>query len=509
MAKIIAYDLGTGGTKASLFDENGNSLAHSFEQYDTYYNGALIHEQKPADWWNGIIASTRKLIELSGVDPRDIEGVSISGHSLGIIPVDENGALLREKTPIWSDARARKQAKSFFERYEYDNWYLATGNGFPAELYSIFKIMWLKDNESEVYNKTHKFLGTKDYINYCLTGAMVTDHSYASGSGVYSLTGCDYDDVMIAASEVDREKLCDIVSSTQIVGTVTKEAALATGLSEGTKVLCGGVDNSCMALGATCYKEGRVYTSLGSSAWIAVSTAQPIVDLKTKPFVFAHVVPGQYASAVSIFSAGNSLRWVRDNICKDVVKEAAAKGVDPYELMGELAQESPIGAHKLMFNPSLAGGSSFELSPDIKGGYCGLILGHTIHDLIRSAMEGIAMNLGLVLGLLQDLCTVSQDMIFVGGGSKSKFWRQIFADVYRCNIVKTNIDQDAASLGAAAIALVGLGIWEDFSSIDKAHTVQDVCSPIAQNVAEYARYKDAFQKVSVHCAQIGELLSEL
>jgi len=507
MTKVIAYDLGTSGIKASLYDADGKALAQTFEPYDTFYEGALIHEQRPQDWWNGVVSSTKRLLEKSGARPREVEGISISGHSLGVVPVDGEGNLLRDKTPIWSDARARAQAADFFFKYPYDDWYMKTGNGFPAELYSVFKMMWYRDNEPRVHQKTCKYLGTKDYINFLLTGEMCTDHSYASGSGVYSLLDGAYDKAMMQASGIPEDKFADIAPSAHVVGRVTSGAAKATGLAEGTKVFCGGVDNSCMALGATCYKEGRVYTSLGSSAWIAVSSAKPIVDLKTKPFVFAHVVPGQFASAVSIFSAGNSLRWVRDNICVHIAEKAEREGRDAYALMDELAMKSPIGANKLFFNPSLAGGSSFELTPNIKGGYFGLILGHTVSDLIRAAMEGIAMNLGLVLKLLQELCPVSKDMIFVGGGSKSAFWRQMFADVYNCNIVKTNIDQDAASLGAAALALAGLGVWEGYGRIDNAHALQDVSRPIPENVREYERYGRLFKAIAEHCAQIGDMLA--
>ncbi|MCL4386124.1 MAG: FGGY-family carbohydrate kinase [Cyanobacteria bacterium] len=507
MVKIISYDLGTSGVKASIFDENGNSIANSFEQYDTYYNGALIHEQKPKDWWNGIIISTKNLLLKSKISPNEIEGVSISGHSLGVVPVDKNGELLCERVPIWSDARARKQAEQFFLIYPYDKWYLMTGNGFPAELYSIFKIIWFKENEPELYKKTYKFLGTKDYINYLLTGNMLTDNSYASGSGVYNLIAGKYDSDLIVASSIDKEKLLEIVPSTYVVGKITKEAANITGLIQGKKVFCGGVDNSCMALGAKCFQEGRIYTSLGSSAWIAVSSSKPILDVKTRPFVFANVVPGQFASAVSIFAAGSSFKWVRDNICKDIVKEAQIKNANPYALMEELAKQSPIGSNGLFFNPSLAGGSSFELTPNIKGGFLGLILAHTTGDMIRAALEGIAMNLGLVLKLLRKLCPISNDMIFVGGGSKSIFWRQMFADIFKCNIIKTNIDQDAASLGAAGIAAVGLGIWKDFSFIDNAHSVQDIRRPISQNVEQYEKYMILFEKISHHCAEIGDLLA--
>ncbi len=509
MERIISYDLGTGGIKASLFDEEGCSIASSFHQYETFYKDGLIHEQRPDDWWDAVVASTHNLLEKSGIRPNEIAGISISGHSLGVVPLDKQGRLLRERTPIWSDGRAYDQAAKFFNIYDYDKWYLRTGNGFPAHLYSVFKILWYKDNEPELFEKTYKFLGTKDYINYRLTGVMATDHSYASGSGVYSLLDAKYDDELLTASGVSQDLLADILPSIAIIGRVSKEGAYATGLAEGTKVVCGGVDNSCMALGAACYSPGRVYTSLGTSAWIAVSDSKPIVDVGIRPFVFAHVVEGQFASAVSIFSAGNSLRWIRDNICPDLVAQAEQEGRDPYQLMDRLAEQSPIGANKLIFNPNLAGGSSFEASQNIKGGYAGLVLGHNRSDLIRSAMEGIAMNLGVVFRLLKKLCPVSDKMLMVGGGSKSKFWRQIFADVYQCDIVKTNVDQDAASLGAAALAAVGLGIWEGFDNLDRVHQVQDISKPLGQNVKEYEKYIAAFEYVAQKYADIGDMLASI
>jgi len=187
--KIIAYDLGTGGIKASLFEVSGKSLANTFSSYDTVYTGSAFHEQDPDDWWNGILKTTTELMGKTGADPAEVVGISISGHSLGVVPVDKDGNLLTHKTPIWSDKRAYKQTLAFFEHIPYETYYMTTGIGFPAECYSVFKMMWYRDNEPEMYSKVYKFLGSKDYCNLRLTGRMCTDNSYASGSGVYSLLG--------------------------------------------------------------------------------------------------------------------------------------------------------------------------------------------------------------------------------------------------------------------------------------------------------------------------------
>lgn len=508
--KIIAYDLGTGGIKASLFDVNGESYAHTFEQYITCYSGNDIHEQNPNDWWNGIIHSTQELISKSFVNPEEIVGISISGHSLGVVPVDKDGDPLRTLTPIWSDTRASRQTEQFFKTISYDDWYLCTGNGFPAECYSIFKIMWYHDNEPEMFKKIYKVLGSKDYCNLRLTGKYYTDYSYASGSGVYSLNNHNYVPEYIHASGINPDLLPDIIPSHGIVGNLTEDASRQLGLPTSVKVICGGVDNSCMALGAMGTKDGRVYTSLGSSSWIAVIGNQPILDLEYKPFVFEHCIEGLYTSATSIFSAGNSFRWVRDNICHELLeKEASGQITDAYTEMNSMLEISPIGSNKLIFNPSMAGGAMIEESKNIVAGFVGLTLGHSRNDLVRAAMEGITFNLKYAMDILSRYHPGLTKMLLVGGGSKSKVWRQMFADIFDLEIIKTNIDQDAASLGAAALVAYGLGYWNDYNILDKIHKEQSTEIPIPENTTKYNKLYPIHRDVAHYMALTGNKLHDI
>ena len=506
---IIAYDLGTGGNKASLYDIEGNCLADSFVAYPTEYPHAGWHEQKPADWWNAVVESTRALLAQTDVDPADIHGCGISGHSLGVVPLDAKGNLLRDATPIWSDSRPDTQPAQFFEHVDEAEWYRTTGNGFPPPLYSVFKIMWYRDNQPDMFAKIDRVIGTKDYVNYKLTGRIATDPSYASGCGVYDLLDWNYSDKLIAASGLPREIFPEIVPSTEVLGTLTAEAADALGLPRSVQVVAGGVDNSCMALGARNIAEGRVYNSLGSSSWIAVSSKKPLLDLGPRPYVFTHVIPGMFTSAVSIFSAGTSFRWVRDRLCQNLVEQSERDGTDVYDLMTALAQESPVGSRRLLFNPSMAGGTAIDESPNIRGAYVGLDLGHTQADLIRAAMEGICLGLRLTLDELRKMTTLSDEMVVVGGGSRSRSWLQIYADAYDMNIVKTNIDQQAAALGAAAIAAVGTGLWDDFSRIDEIHHVGHVAKPIRQNTKHYEKLLPIYAHAAKCQAKLGDALAEL
>jgi len=506
---VIAYDLGTGGNKASLHDAEGHCLSTCFVPYSTQYPKSGWHEQRPMDWWRSVVQSTQELLKDCDVGRDEIISCGISGHSLGAVPLGREGRLLCDSTPIWSDSRAGLQAERFFEQIDEAQWYMTTGNGFPAALYTAFKIMWYRDNEPEMFEDIHKVIGTKDYINYKLTGRILTDYSYASGSGVYDLLKWGYSDALIEATGLPRNIFPDIAPSSEVVGCLTAEAAEQLGLSQQVRVVCGGVDNSCMALGARAFKEGRVYNSLGSSSWIAVSSAKPLLNEKTRPYVFTHVVPGMYTSAVAIFSAGSSFRWLRETLCGNLANESGDGERNIYEAMTKMAELSPVGANHLLFNPSLAGGSSLDASPNIRGAFIGLDLGHKQCDVIRAVMEGIAMGLRVALDELRKLTQLSNEMIVVGGGSQSALWRQIYADVYNMRIIKTSIDRQAASLGAAALAAVGSGLWRDFEKIDQIHELQHTAEPVHANNSKYEEMLGVFVQAAKYHAELGDMLANL
>ena len=496
MAYILAYDFGTGGIKASLYDEAGVCLADGFDAYPTLYPSPGFHEQRPEAWWRATVASTRSLLAArpAGTAER-IEAIGISGHSLGVVPLDAQGRLLRETVPIWSDSRPDAQPADFFKRVSETEWYLMTGSGFPPPLYSVFKLMWFRDHEPEMFSRVHKILGTKDYINYRLTGALATDYSYASGSGVYDLKSRRYAPRLIEAAGLPPGILAEIVPSTQVLGTLTAAAAQELGLPRSVKVVAGGVDNACMSLGAGAFREGRAYNSLGSSSWIAVSSSAPLLDAVKRPYVFDHVVPGQYVSALAIFSAGTAFSWVRDHLCRDLIERAAREGKSAYALMDAEAATSPVGANGVLFNPTLAGGNSLDATPAVRGAFMNLDLRHTRADLLRAAMEGVALGLRNVLDELRKLTPVAEPLTLVGGGANSPFWRQIYTDVYHMPVVRTRAGQQAAALGAAAVAGVGAGLWKDFGVIDEISAVTDRNEPEEKNAAEYERLLARYRRL--------------
>lgn len=493
--KIVAFDLGTGGNKASLFDGDGALLASAFVPYSTDCPASGFHEQRPCDWYAATVESARRLLAETGVSGRDVRALAISGQSLSTVPLDREGRLLRESVPIWSDSRATEQAARFFESVDPLDWYRTTGNGFPPGLYTVFKLLWFRENEPEMFRKIDRVLGSKDYVNFRLTGRAMTDRSYASGCGVYNLLSGEYDDALLAATGLDRGILPEIFPSTEVVGTLTGAAAAELGLTTETAVVCGGVDNACMPLGAGCHRAGRAYASLGSSSWIAVTDDRPTLDDRSKPYVFAHVVPGLFTSAIGMFASGTAFRWVRDRLCPDLIERAAAERRDVYDLMTELAAFSPPGANGLLMNPSLSGGSSIDPSPAIRGAFLGLDLAQSRSDLIRAAMEGIAFGTRTLLETIRSLARVDGRLTIVGGGGNSPFWCGMYADILKTPLEKTPIGQNAASLGAAAVAAVGVGLWDSFDRLDDLLTGGEIFAPDSDAARfyddVYARYQNA------------------
>lgn len=497
---VLALDLGTGGCKAALYDGEGACLAETFDLYGTFHPADGFAEQRPADWWAAVVTTTRRLIAGSGVAPAAVTAVSLSGQSLGLVPVDADGTLLAERCPIWSDARAGHQAAEVFARVGEPEWYGRTGNGFPPALYTAFKIMWLREHDPALLARTATILGSKDWINLRLTGRVATDHSYASGSGVYDLDAGDYDDELLTAAGIPRPLLPPIVAATEVIGGILPGPAGELGLREGTPVMAGGVDNACMAVGSGTLSEGQLYGSLGSSSWLTVTSTRPVLDPVVRPFVFASVAPGRFHSAVSTFGSGTSLTWVRDVLFG---------GSEDYAGLLELAAGSPPGAHGLLFLPTLSGGTMLEGGPEVRGSYVGLDLAHSRADLVRATLEGVALALRRALDALRALTPVGEEVLVVGGGSRGALWRQIHADVLGMPVVRTSVDQQAATLGAAAVAAVGTGRWPGFERVRDVHVplARHPPDPAAQRL--YDRLVGAYALAAAGQAQVWPELAAL
>jgi xylulokinase len=487
---ILAHDLGTTGNKATVFDGEGNMLASAFSGYETRHLQANWAEQDAADWWRAVGDTTRQLLARSRIAPRDVAVVSFSGQMMGCLPVDANGRPLRHCI-IWADQRAVDQATRLAATVGEERVYRITGHR-VSPTYSGSKILWVRDHEPDVFAQAHKFLHVKDYVAHRMTGAFVTDRSDASGMSLYNLEGGAWSEEILDAIDLDPRLLPEVRDSTDVIGEITPEAAEELGLVAGTPVVIGSGDGASAAVGAGSVVEGPAYNYIGSSSWISFASPRPIYDPGRRIFNWAHMVPGMFLPCGTMQAAGGSYQWLRRQVCWLESREAEEANGDVYELMNQRAAESVPGAHGLLFLPYLQGERSPHWNPKARGGFVGLQVTHTRADLIRAVLEGISMNLRTILQSFLDAGARIDEVTLIGGGAKGQIWRQILADVFGRPVLRPRLLDEATSLGAAVAGGVGVGLFRDFSVVNRLIEIVDRHTPDPQAQAEYDRLYPVF-----------------
>lgn len=489
---ILAHDLGTTGNKAALFDQEGRLVANALGSYAVIHPEPTWAEQNPADHWRAVINTTRQLLASAKVTPDEIAAISFSGQMMGCLPVDKQGKPLRNCI-IWADQRGVKQAAELAERLGEERVYRITGHRI-SPTYSASKLMWVRDNEPEVFANLHKALHVKDYIAFRMTGKFVTDRSDASGMNLYNLEGGTWSDEILDGIRLDPAYLPELHNSTDVIGEVTRDAAEELGLVQGIPVVIGGGDGASAAVGAGSVAEGPAYNYIGSSSWIAFAAPHPIYDPGRRIFNWAHMVPGMYSPCGTMQAAGGSYQWLRQQVCWSEAQQAGQNGEDVYDVMNRRAAESVPGAHGLLFLPYLQGERSPHWNPRARGGFVGLQITHTRADLIRATLEGISLNLKTILHSFLDANARIEEVTLIGGGAKGALWRQILADVFGRPTLRPRLLEEATSLGAAIAGGVGVGLYKDFSITRQCIEIMDRHTPNPEAVALYDRLYPTFLK---------------
>lgn len=486
---LIAHDLGTSGDKATLFTTDGELVRSITYVYPTHFFRSTWAEQDPEDWWSAVCENNKAL--LKDVDKKQVAGMAFSGQMMGCVPVDREGNALRPAI-IWADQRSQEQEKALREQMDERTFYLITGHKISAS-YSIEKLMWIRDNEPEIYQRTYKMLQPKDYVIRRLTGAFVTDYTDASGTNCLDLNRLEWSGKILALTGIGQEKLPEVYPSTHVAGELTWSVAEECGLAPGTPIVIGGGDGVCAAVGAGSVREGDAFNYLGSSSWVALTSRTPIYDEELRTYNWAHMVPGMYSPNGTMQAAGNSYQFIKKILCRDLETEAEQRGVSPYELMNQEIAQSPIGANGLLYLPYILGERSPRWNPNARGAFVGLKMEHVRGDLLRAAVEGILMNLCIILDVFRKNMSITE-LNVIGGLAKGDPIRHALADIYGVKARRLNWLDEATSMGAAVCAGVGTGVLPDFTAIDRFIKVDDVIEPDLANHARYEELKGYFEE---------------
>lgn len=504
---ILAHDLGTTGNKATLYDREGRLVASAFSGYATRFDQTNWAEQNPEDWWQAVCLSTRTLLaQAPGVRPDEVACITFSGQMMGCVPLDRNARPLRYAI-IWADQRSVEQQEWVGRRIDPAEVYRITGHRLSAS-YSLSKILWLRDHQPDTYKATYKFVHAKDSIVARMTGKFVTEPSDASGMNLYDLQQGDWSSRIIDAAELNPNQLPQLRQSIEVVGELLSSVADEVGLPAGTPVVIGGGDGTCAAIGAGVWREGAAYNYVGSSSWIALSTAKPILDPEQKTFTFAHMVPGMFMPTGTMQAAGASYQWTRDQLCPVEVQAAQALGLSPYEIMNLGAEKSPAGANGLIYLPYLMGERSPRWNPRARGAFIGLTIRHTRADMVRAVLEGITLNLRAILEVFVAQGARIEAMRVIGGGARGRFWNRLMADVFGIPVQRLAILEEATSMGAAVAGGIAVGLYKDFSISEQMNQIAEVIEPDSEATAAYNRLVPIFEACYQQLLPVYDMIAE-
>jgi xylulokinase len=480
----LGIDVSTTATKALLIDKSGQVVAVASTEYPFETPRPLWSEQHPDLWWDGAQKSIRAVIQKSGVAAENIRAVGLTGQMHGLVLLDEAGQVLRPAI-LWNDQRTQAQCDQIHERLGRERFIAISGNvaltGFTAP-----KILWVAQNEPEVYAKVRHILLPKDFVRYHLTGDYGMDKADGSGTVLFDLKERNWSPEILAALQIKPEWLPPTFEGNAFTGVISKSAAEATGLLAGTPVAAGGGDQAAQAVGVGAVEPGIIGLTVGTSGVVFATTPSALIEPQGRLHAFCHAVPGAWHFMGVMLSAAGSLQWYRDTL-------AAGLGFD--ELLQE-AVDIPAGSEGLQFLPYLSGERTPYPDPQARGAFIGLTIRHNRAHLTRSVLEGVSFGLKDIFTLIRNSGLKQiQQVRASGGGTKSPLWRQILASVLDSELVTVNTTEGAA-FGAALLAGVGAGAWADVRTACR-QTIQITgqTTPLQSDVDVYRKSYSVYQEL--------------
>jgi len=476
----LGIDIGTSGTKAIMVNDRGDLLGEAVAAYEVTTPRPGWTEQAPETWWAAVQSACRELVDRCGAP----KAVGLTGQMHGAVFLDANHEAIRPAL-LWNDQRTADQALAVSQQVGAERLQAIAGNpaltGFQAP-----KILWLRDNEPGHWQRLASVLLPKDFIRLRLTGVLASDASDAAGTLLLDLNRRDWSDEILEALAIPRDWLPTVYEGPQVTGTISSDAAEATGLIAGTPVVAGGGDNAAAAVANGVLARGDSMVSVGTSGVVFAPTETPRPDPKGAIHAFCHAVPGLYHLMGVMLSAGGSLQW-----CARTLTEPDAE--PNYErLMAEAAQVPP-GSDGAFFLPYVAGERTPHMDPDARGTWVGLSLAHDRGHLVRSVLEGVSYGLRDAFDRIEALDQMLNRPRLIGGGMRDAVWREILVAVLGRECAFGGAGAEPAT-GAAILSAVGSGAYPDVTgAVDAmAPSAGETVSPDGDLVAVYEPRRRAY-----------------
>ncbi|MFK4566334.1 FGGY-family carbohydrate kinase [Enterococcus sp. UD-01] len=499
---LLGIDIGTSSCKLTAFLTDGTVLVSVTEKYPVYYPEAGWVEQDPNEWWQAVCAATKKILGHQAMADKAIRGIGIDGQGWSMIPIDKDGNVVYNN-PIWMDTRAAALCEKVKSEIGEEKIFEVSGNSFEPT-YSLPKLLWLKENEPEVYAKIDQVLQANSYIVYKLTGAKTQDISQGYGMHCFDMRKGEWSEEMCQLFGISPDLLPPIYNSDEVVGKVSAKASAETWLGEGIPVVAGGLDAACGALGVGVIAHGETQEQGGQAEGMSICLKEYVADPSL--IMGYHVVPGHWLLQGGTVGGGGVIDWVKNNFCFEEKTNAQYHGTNAYYEMDQLSASISAGSDGVIFLPYMKGERSPIWNPYAKGVYYGFEFTKTRAHMIRASQEGVAYSLQHNLVLAENTGAKVEELWAMGGSANSEVFMQIKADVTNKTIRVPSSDT-ATTLGAALLAGIGVGIYRDYAQArEKTIKVQRVYEPIEENVQVYKRGFEKYLKLyqQLECMMVEE-----
>ena len=508
MSYMMGIDVGTTGTRAVIVRPDGHVVGAATGDHQPM---RMLRpgwaEQDPEDWWQAALVAIRRALSEARLKGSEVAAVGFTGQMHGVVLLDKALTVLRPAL-IWCDQRSQPQCEWITQKTGRERLIQYVSN--PALTgFSAPKLLWVRDNEPQVFERAAHFLLPKDFVRFRMTGEFASDVSDASGTLLFDVTNRRWSREMLAALEIDSALLPRVFESPEITGEITQETAVLTGLTAGTPVAAGAGDQAASAVGNGIVLPGLTSATLGTSGVIFSYTESPKLDPRGRIHTFCHAVPGKWHVMGVTQGAGLSLRWFRDQFAPSETWYARNTDADPYELLIRQAERVPAGCDGLLWLPYLMGERTPHLDAQARGMWFGLTAAHTRAHLIRSILEGVAFSLRDSLEIFKEIEIPVEQIRASGGGSRSFLWRQIQADIFGKELVTLRTSEGSA-LGAALLAGVGARIYASVEeSARYAIEVKERMAPCADNVRVYDQYYQVYRRLYPAVREMAHTLARL
>ncbi|UZD73622.1 gluconokinase [Bacillus siamensis] len=478
---VIGLDIGTTSTKAVLFGPRGKVLAKHSVHYDLIQPKPAWAEQDPEHILEAVIASIRGAVTKAGLSPDNLLAIGISTAMHSLIAVDQNGGLLT-KSIIWADNRSAEQSKRILKEMNGFDIYKRTGT--PIHPMSpLSKIVWMREQDKETFTKAAKFISIKEYILHEFFGTYVVDYSIASATGLFRLETLSWDEEALRIAGIREDQLSDIVPTTHQLCGLAPEIAARMGIHADTPFIIGANDGVLANLGVGAIGKGEVAVTIGTSGAVRSVTDKPVTDEKARTFCYA-LTDKHWVIGGPTNNGGIMLRWLRDEFASPEVETAKRLGIDPYDLMIDIADKVPAGSDGLLFLPFLSGERAPFWNPNARGTFFGISLRHKREHFIRAVLEGVIMSVFSIGVALRDLAGPAKDVRASGGFARSPLWRQILSDTMGREVLVPE-SYEASALGAAVLALHSIGEMEQIEDVQDWIRISHRHEPNVKNSETY------------------------